>query len=96
MSRDDDPVDGLPGAGLPSLQVLIAGLLALQLEDRRKNRDMADSPPAELLLADLGMSIGQIARLTGRNYETVKSTLRRGRERVSKAEPARRGSETKP
>jgi DNA-directed RNA polymerase specialized sigma24 family protein len=86
---DDELVDTPTEGGLPSTRILLAAVLALQLESRRVAPDRADAVPAEVLLSDLGMTIGQIGRLTGRNYETVKSTIRRGREKAAKALPAR-------
>ena len=46
------------------------------------------------MLADAGLSLGDIAALTGRNYETVKTTVRRARQRT--AQPAGRGRRTTP
>ena len=46
-------------------------------EDRRRT---------EVVLADAGLTLGQIAAVTGRKYETVKTTLRRARA----AQPRRR------
>jgi DNA-directed RNA polymerase specialized sigma24 family protein len=89
-SGDDDIVE-IPSAGLlPGSQIMLAAMLALQLEGSRSIREQAGLPPPEVLLADLGMSIGQIARVTGRNYETVKSTIRRVRERAARDSAVRK------
>ena len=39
-------------------------------DDRRKT---------EVILSDVGLTLGQIAQVTGRKYETVKTTIRRAR-----------------
>jgi len=67
--------------GLPSNQLLLAGMLAMQLEARPGDTDKGERRRPEVILLDLGMTIGQIASLTGRNYETVKSAIRRSRAR---------------
>jgi DNA-directed RNA polymerase specialized sigma24 family protein len=69
-------------AAIPS-EKLLAGLLALTLAERLERSSGTDPRPVELILSGAGFSIGEIAQLTGRPYETVKTTLRRGRERES-------------
>lgn len=59
----------------------LAGLLAIasamrddamvKPEERRKT---------EVILVDAGLSLAQVSRITGRKYETVKTTVRRARE----------------
>lgn len=53
------------------------GVLALRAADRDERAE--DLPPrrSELVLADGGFSAQEIAKLTGRNYEAVRSSLRR-------------------
>ncbi len=44
------------------------------------------------MLADAGLTLAEIAALTGKNYETVKTTVRRARQRTGQA--AGRGQRT--
>jgi hypothetical protein len=64
-------------AGIDSLQVQIAtlALLVAEREEAVKRGDW--EIPAELVLNRAGLSIGEIAHLTGRKYESVRSALRR-------------------
>src|SRR5437868_5029361 len=80
-SEEDELVEPTRSGTLPSPQLLLAGLLALQLEARNRDIDKGDGRRPEVILVDLGMTLGQIASLTGRNYETVKSTIRRAKAR---------------
>lgn len=79
-------------AGLPTTQLLLAGLLSLQIRQRQRDVDADNSPP-EVALVDLGMTIAQVARLSGRKYETVKSTIRRARARSSQTNSNRADNE---
>ena len=63
--------------GLESVMRAVVALLADEREARVANN--RDARKTEELLADAGFSIGEIASLLGKPYETVKSTLRRGR-----------------
>jgi predicted transcriptional regulator len=56
------------------------GVLAL-MADEREARVGSDrgARKTELILADAGLSIGEIASLLGKNYDAVKQTIRRGR-----------------
>lgn len=72
----------------------LTGLLALAAaarddavtapEDRRRT---------EVVLSDAGLTLGQIAVVTGRKYETVKTTLRRAK--AAQAAPKRRTTGTR-
>ena len=53
--------------------------LALQIADRDQVLLGTEPKRTELVLSDLGFSIRAIALLTGRNYDTVKTALRRAR-----------------
>jgi DNA-directed RNA polymerase specialized sigma24 family protein len=64
-------------SGLESVMRAVLALLADEREARIANDRGARS--TEVLLADAGFTIGEIASLLGKNYETVKSTLRRRR-----------------
>lgn len=63
-----------------TLEASMRGVLAL-LADERESRVGNDrgARKTELVLADAGLSIGEIASLLGKNYDTVKQTIRRGR-----------------
>jgi DNA-directed RNA polymerase specialized sigma24 family protein len=65
------------GSGLEGVMRAVLALLADEREARIANDRSARR--TEVLLADAGFTIGEIASLLGKNYETVKSTLRRGR-----------------
>jgi len=58
--------------------------LALYVHDRDVRYFEAAPKRNELVLADAGLSIGAIAALTGRKYETVKTTIRRARAQADK------------
>ena len=64
------------GGGLDTSRIVL-GVLALLAADRDERAE--DLPPrrSELVLADAGFTAQEIAKLTGRNYEAVRSSLRR-------------------
>lgn len=53
------------------------GVLALMAADRDERIDGPPPRRSELVLADAGFSAREIAKLTGRDYEAVRSSLRR-------------------
>lgn len=59
---------------------VMIGVLAMLCADRDE-RLAAGAPgrKPELVLYDAGLSIAEIVRITGRNYNTVKTIVRRGR-----------------
>jgi DNA-directed RNA polymerase specialized sigma24 family protein len=62
------------------LDRVVTASLALQIAEREeRTSDPADHRRTELILADAGLTLGEIAALTGRNYETVKAAIRRAR-----------------
>ena len=63
---------------IPIEDLLLASVV-IQLADREERVAGADPIRSEVVLADAGLSLATIARLTGRNYETVKTTVRRAR-----------------
>lgn len=58
-----------------------AASLALQIADRDHALHGGEPKRTEIVLAEAGLSIKDIARLTGRNYDTVKTALRRARKK---------------
>lgn len=69
--------DGSAGSREGTVSLAVLAILVALREDgaiapgeRRKT---------EVLLADVGMSLGDIALVTGKHYENVKTTLRRAR-----------------
>lgn len=58
---------------------LLRALVALQIADRQERVSDAPARPVEVVLADAGVGLAEIAALTGRKYETVKTTIRRAR-----------------
>lgn len=58
----------------------LAGVLALLVAEREeRNNGRAEPRKTELILADAGLGIAEIARVTGKKYDAVKQTLRRNR-----------------
>jgi DNA-directed RNA polymerase specialized sigma24 family protein len=55
--------------------------LALQIADRDQALLGSDPRRTEVVLSEAGLSIKDIARLTGRNYDTVKTAIRRARKK---------------
>jgi DNA-directed RNA polymerase specialized sigma24 family protein len=69
-------------------QVLLA-ILALTVADREDRAvDRTPSRRTEVVLAELGLPLTVIARLTGKNYEAVKASVRRAREKAATGAPA--------
>jgi DNA-directed RNA polymerase specialized sigma24 family protein len=72
------------------ITTLLRALVALQIADRQERIAGADDPrPTDVVLADAGLALGDIAQLTGRNYEAVKTTIRRARQSKPRT-PARK------
>lgn len=75
-------------------QVML-GQLAIQIAEREERINGDGSPRrTEVVLADAGLTLAEIAALTGKSYDTVKTTVRRARQRT--AQPAGRGRRTTP
>jgi hypothetical protein len=53
------------------------GVLALMAADRDERIEGTTPRRSELVLADAGFTAREIAELTGRDYEAVRSSLRR-------------------
>ena len=70
-------------------ELVLAGLV-LQIADREERVSSTTPVRSEVLLADAGLGLGTIARLTGKNYEAVKAAVRRSRAKPRAAEPATR------
>lgn len=56
---------------------VMLGVLALLAADRDERIDETTPRRSELVLADAGFTAREIAQLTGRGYEAVRSSLRR-------------------
>jgi hypothetical protein len=84
------PVDPLEsdGAALDASRVLL-GVLALIAADRDERIEGTTPRRSELVLADAGFTAREIAKLTGRDYEAVRSSLRR---RAQTKTPRAKGS----
>jgi DNA-directed RNA polymerase specialized sigma24 family protein len=60
----------------------LAGILALLIAEREERlNEKGEVRKTEVILADAGLSIGEIAALAGKNYDAVKMTIRRGRKK---------------
>jgi DNA-directed RNA polymerase specialized sigma24 family protein len=64
----------------PDETTLLRALVALQVAERQDRSSGEAARPSELVLADAGVGLTDIAALTGRKYESVKTTVRRARE----------------
>jgi DNA-directed RNA polymerase specialized sigma24 family protein len=71
-----------------TLEELLLASVVLQLADREERIAATEPTRSEILLVDAGLSLSTVARLTGKNYETVKAAVRRAR---VKAVPRRAG-----
>ena len=61
-------------------EVMLAGLLALLVDEREsRTKDDREAVKTEVLLSNAGLSITDIAVLTGKKYDTVKISLQRSR-----------------
>lgn len=66
---------------LERLNDLLTGVVALLAADRDERIRVLDEPrKPELILADAGWSIADIAAVLGKSRDTVKSTVRRARQ----------------
>ena len=63
--------------GLDAVMRAVVALLADEREARIANDK--DARKTEVMLADAGLSIGEIATLLGKRYDTVKTTLLRAK-----------------
>lgn len=70
---------------------LLRAMLALQIADRDARLAGTEAPRTELVLADLGFGLGEIASLTRRPYEGVKTTVRRARHGTTKPKAPAKG-----
>lgn len=58
----------------------LAGMLSLLVAEREERlNDKKEPRKTEVILADAGLAIGEIAQLMGKNYDAVKQAVRRGR-----------------
>lgn len=58
----------------------LAGVLGLLVAEREERlNDKKDPRKTEVILADAGLAIGDIAKLMGKKYDAVKQAVRRGR-----------------
>lgn len=62
-----------------SVEQLLAAMVALQVADRDERLTGAAARRTELVLTDAGLGLSDVARLTGRPYDTVKTAVRRAR-----------------
>lgn len=69
-------VDGVDPE-LSSIHRVLFAMLALQIADRSDGPQRA----TEVILADAGLTLNEIATLTGRKYDTVKKAIQRARAR---------------
>lgn len=70
----------------------LAALVALLAADRDERADGTPPRRSEAVLADAGFSYQEIARLTGKNSEAVRSALRRAKAAPHKASKSRKNA----
>ena len=71
------------GSGI-GLESAMAGILALLIDEREeRTREHKDVPKTEVLLAKAGVSIEEIATVTGKNYDTVRMAISRGKKALN-------------
>ena len=62
------------------LESAMAGILALLIDEREdRTRNQKDAAKTEVLLAQAGVSIEDIAAVTGKKYDTVRMAITRGK-----------------
>jgi len=71
------PTEARDSDGALDTSRIMLGVLALLAADRDERAEDVPTRRSELVLADAGFSAQEIAKLTGRNYEAVRSSLRR-------------------
>lgn len=65
-----------------ALETAAAAILALLLEMREEwVKDDGDAKKSEILLTDVGLSVDDLALLTGKKPDTIRKTLERARKR---------------
>jgi DNA-directed RNA polymerase specialized sigma24 family protein len=74
-----------PGADTPVVESLLRGLLAILVADREERINGATTRRTELVLADAGLSIGEVAKLTGKNYQAVQKAVVRAKAKQAAA-----------
>ncbi len=63
-----------------SLESSMSGILALLIDEREeRTRDRKDAVKTEVVLAQAGVSIEEIAALTGKKYDAVRMAIARGK-----------------
>ena len=64
----------------------MTGILALLIDEREgRTAEDKNAVRTEVLLTDAGLSLEEIATVTGRNYDTVRMAVSRGRAKRFKA-----------
>jgi hypothetical protein len=66
------------GPDLTAEELLLADVV-LRIADRDERLFGSDAVRTEVLLTNAGLSLPAVAHLTGKNYETVKTAVRRAR-----------------
>ena len=63
------------------IERLLTATLSILIADRNDRLGDGEGRRSELVIADSGLSVQEIALVTGRKYEAVKSSLRRAKSR---------------
>lgn len=81
------PMSGEPSGSATGAERVLFGMLALLAADRDERVEGTTPRRTEVILEDAGFSAREIAQLTGKEYEAVRSSLRR-----AKQAPKRKGA----
>ena len=76
-----------PVAAADSLLLGVVSLLAVEREERLTGKPL--QVKTEVVLANAGLSIGQIANALGKNYDAVRMSIARAKEESAGKRPAR-------
>jgi len=64
-------------------ETLLRALLAIQIADREERLAGTTGRRTELILIDAGLSIGEVAALTGKNYQAVQKAAVRAKAKAA-------------
>ena len=63
-------------------EAALAGILALLVNEREdRTKENKEAPKTEIILANAGLSLEDIAAVTGKNYNTVRMAITRAKGR---------------
>ena len=81
-----------PLESAPPVDRVLLGMLALLAAERDERVEGVTPRRTELILTDAGFSAREIAQLTGKDYEAVRSSVRRASEAAKKTAGKKRSN----